>query len=113
MLVFLKGHQLFIKQNFEQANLKFEKCLKNPKLHHDLLFSLYGQSLCATGRLKEGHEYLLKACKLYQADGWRFEDQFSFDNARNCLDALKHTCHHLNLEEGVQYLDSKLKINGN
>lgn len=110
MVTFLKGHQLFIKRNFSEANLKFEKCLKNPTFHHDLLFSIYGQSLCATGRLEEGHKYLIKACEFYENEQWEFEDQFAFDNATNCINALKHTCHHLNLDEGKQYLSNKLII---
>lgn len=110
MVTFLKGHQLFIKRNFTEANTKFEKCVKNKNFHHDLFFSIYGQSLCATGRLQEGHKYLLKACKSYETDGWEFENQFALDIASNCLNALKHTCQHLNLDEGKQYTDNKLNL---
>jgi hypothetical protein len=110
MLTFLKGHQLFIERNFSEANRKFEKCLKHSRFHHDLLFSLYGQSLCATGRLQEGHSYLLKACESYESEGWEFKDRFALDNATNCVNALRHTCHHLNLDEGKQYFDKPLNI---
>ncbi len=110
MMTFLKGHQMFIKRNFSGAILKFEKCLKHPKFHHDLLFSLYGQSLSAIGRLQEGHRYLIKACEFYESEGWEVESQVAYDNAVNCLNALKHTCHHLNLDEGKKYIDKQIKI---
>jgi len=107
----LKGHQLFIKRKFIEANLKFEKCLKNPNFQNDLLFSLYGQSLCAVGRLQEGHSFLLKACKFYESEKWAFDNQFAYDIATNCLNTLRQTCHHLNLTDGAQYIGKELIIN--
>lgn len=103
---FLKGHNLFIKRRFDQANFEFEKCMKHPKFQNVLLFSLYGQSLCATGRLDEAHKYLIKACESYESDGWKFEDQFEYDIAKNCLSALKYTCHNSKLENGKQFIDN-------
>jgi tetratricopeptide (TPR) repeat protein len=110
MFAFLKGHNLFIKRRFDQANLKFEKCMKHPRFQNVLSYSLYGQSLCAIGELEEAHKYLIKACESYESDGWEFEDQFEYDIAKSCLSALKHTCHNLKTDNGKQYIDNALKI---
>ncbi|MBM9616879.1 hypothetical protein JWJ90_21690 [Desulfobulbus rhabdoformis] len=108
LVTFLKGHQLFISRDFNGAILKFEKCLSSPNFHHDLLFSLHGQALAAVGRLQEAHPYLLKACENYEKDGWQFKDESISKTAENCINALKHTCHHLGTNEGSQYFSNWL-----
>ncbi len=109
-VTYLKGHLFFIKRRFDEAIPKFEKCLKNPIFRFNLLLSLYGQSLCATGRLGEGHRYLMEVCKSYESDGWEFKDQFSFDNALKCIDALEQSCELLQIEEGREYVQKQPKL---
>lgn len=110
MITFLKGHQLFIKRRYAQAIFKFEKCLANPKFQNDLLFSFHGQALADEGRLQEAHPFLVKACESYEKDNWVFEDEFTTENAKKCIEALKHTCKHLSSVEGSQYFDKKPKM---
>ena len=110
LVTFLKGHQLFITRQFAKAIIKFEKCLANPKFHNDLLFSFHGQALAAEGRLQEAHPFLLKACKDYDKDDWSFDSEFALETAKNCIEALKHCCQQLSINEGNQYFDKQLKI---
>ena len=110
VVTYLRGHQLFIKRRFGEAIPKFEKCLKHPKFHFNLLLSLYGQSLCATGRLGEGHKYLMEVCKTYESEGWEFKDQFSYDNALKCIDALEQTFELLQIEEGREFTEKQPKV---
>jgi tetratricopeptide (TPR) repeat protein len=110
MVSFLKGHQMFNERNYSGAILKFEKCLKHPKFNNDLLFSLYGQALCASGKLSEAHKYLKKACDSYESGGWLFESEFSYNLASNSIDALKHSCEQLGIDEGKEYFSKRLEI---
>ena len=95
---------MFNERNFNGAIGKFEKCLQHPKFNSDFMLSLYGQALCATGRLKEGHKYLLKACESYENKDWILKNQSGKDVAKDSLRALEHCCKHLGTTEGNEYL---------
>lgn len=56
--------------------------------------------------------YLLKACKLYADSGWFFEQRHEYNLAKNTIDALKYICDRSGNEEGKEYFDVKLQLNG-
>ncbi len=110
LYTYLKGVTVFHRRNYEFAIQKFEKCLKHPTFQNYLLYSYYGQALCAVDRLEESHKYLLKACERYEDRGWVVEEGLEYNLAGNTISALKHICENSGIEEGKQYFDVKLKL---
>ena len=107
---YLKGSTLFHERKFEEAIEKFKRCLLHPKFNNELVFSFYGQSLCAIGNLEEGHRFLLKACELYESNDWAFESDFDFNLAKNTIEALKHIVKHTNMEVEPNLLNIELSF---
>lgn len=110
MMAYLRGARLFQERNFADAVIFFEKCMQHPKFNNELIFSYYGQALCADRRADDGHKYLLKACEAYDEDGWIFHDEFNYILAKNTIDALKHTNELLGLDIGNEYLNKELHL---
>ncbi len=86
---YLKGGMLFHKGKYSSALNKFDTCIKHPSFQHELTYSYYGQTLCALGRLGEGHKFLIKACREFEKDGWAFESDYSQNLAQNTFNALR------------------------
>lgn len=97
---------------FEQALKKLEACKGHPNFENELFFSYYGQTLCGLGRLDEGHVYLLKACKKYQGNNWKFESEYARNVAIHTLDALKHVIEQTGIVEGRKFLNCKPSVKG-
>jgi tetratricopeptide (TPR) repeat protein len=108
MIAYLRGCRMFQEGNYTNAVINFEKCLQHPKFNDELIFSYYGQALCAAGRAEKGLNYLLKACKGYDNEGWIFRDEFTYNLAKNTIDALKHTNEQLGSKIGREYLDKEM-----
>lgn len=113
MLFYLRGCRLFQEGNYLGAINNFEKCLRHPEFNNELIFSYYKQALCAAGSLDEGRKHLLKACQIYEGEGWVFQEEFNYNLAKNTIDALKHTNEWLGTDTGNEYLDKKLVLNKN
>lgn len=82
---YLKGVVFLHEQKYSAALEKLEACVHHPNFQHELFYSYYGQTLCALGRLDEGHKYLIKACELYEQEGWAFEDDYAKNLAQNSI----------------------------
>ena len=107
---YLKGVSLFHDRRYEAAINAFEKCIMHPKFNNELLFSYYGQSLCAVGKLEEAWPYLVKASQLYESEGWLFKDNQTFNLAKNTIAALKHIVESTDIEIDRSVFDAELKI---
>jgi tetratricopeptide (TPR) repeat protein len=110
MVAYLRGGRFFREGNYADAVKNFEKCLQHPKFNNELIFSYYGQALCAAGRADNGHKYLIKACEAYEKEGWIFRDEFTFNLAKNTIDALKHTNELLGFNIGNEYFNKQLYL---
>lgn len=110
MLSYLRGQRLFQEHKYNGAIREYQKCIKHPKFQNELLFSSYGQALCAAGRLDDGHEYLLKACRVYEENGWEFNSSYTYNLAKETLSALKHVTVHISNDEGKQFLSRELQL---
>jgi|GEM_PF-3539707 len=110
MISYLVGGRMFHERDYEGAINKFEKCLNHPGFQNEILFSFYGQALCAVGRMDEGHNYLIKACEAYELGGWTFEREFDFKLAKNTLDALKYVSELLNIENSKEFLTKNIQL---
>ena len=110
---YLRGVSLFQGRKYEAALKAFEKCLNHPSLNNELLFSYYGQSLCAVGRFEEAIQYLLKASQLFEYEGWLFEDEQNYNLANNTLAALKHIDENTDIEIDRSVLEAKLRLKDN
>jgi tetratricopeptide (TPR) repeat protein len=109
LIKYLKGGILFNERKYSLALQKFSSCLDHPSFQNELFYSYYGQTLCALGRLDEGHKYLIKACKIYEKEGWVFESDYVKQLSQNSLSALEHILNHTNNTEGTEYLQNLLK----
>ncbi len=110
---YLKGGMLVHEQKYAAALKKLDACVDHPNFQHELFYSYYGQTLCGLGKLDEGHKYLIKACKLYEKEGWVFEDDYDKNLAQNSVSALEHVFKHTNITEGKRYLEKLPKIKQN
>ena len=110
---YLRGVNLFHGRQYDAAINAFEKCLNHPSLNNELLFSYYGQSLCAVGRLKEASPYLVKACQLYESEGWLFKDDQTFNLANNTIAALKRIDQSIDIKIDRSVFDAELRLKGN
>jgi tetratricopeptide (TPR) repeat protein len=95
---YLKGTQQFNEQNFENALSNFEKCLKHKDFQNELVFSYYGQSLCAIDQLEEAYPFLIRAYEIYENQGWEIKNEVSHDVAVRTLSALIHIKENTSLE---------------
>ena len=93
---------------YKAAIQSFEKCLKHPNFNDELVFSYYGQSLCAVGRLDEASPYLIKASQLFESEGWLFKDEQIFKLANNTIAALKHIDENTDIKIDRSVFDAKL-----
>lgn len=109
---FFRGGVLLYDGKFEEAFKKLEACKNHPNFQNELFFSYYGQTLCGLGRLDEGHSYLIKACKKYQANNWVFENDYAKNVAAHTLDALAHVIHETTTVEGRKYLSCVPVVKG-
>ena len=48
--------------------------------------------------LEDGYEYIIKACNIYESDGWVFQDELSYNLAKDTISALKHINEHTDIE---------------
>lgn len=107
---YLKAVSLFHGKQYYPAIKYFEKCLNHPSLNNELLFSYYGQSLCAVGRLEEACPYLIKAGQLYESYGWAFKDDQTYNVAKNTIAALKHIYENTDIEIDRSLFDAQLRL---
>lgn len=75
-----------------------------------IIYRENNERIYSLGRLSEGHEYLIKACKLYEEKGWIFEDEYDKNLAQNSISALEHVLKHTNINEGKNFLHNILNI---
>ena len=76
-----------------------------------MVFSYYGQALCAVERLKEASPYLIKACQLYSMQGWKFKSEVDYNLAKNTIAALKHIDENTDIEIDRSVFDAELRLN--
>ena len=105
---YLRGVTLFHNRQYKAATKAFEKCLKHPRFNNELLFSYYGQSLLAVGKLEDASQYLKKASQLFESEGWSFKDEQTYNLANNTIAALKHIDQNTHLEIERSVLNVKL-----
>jgi tetratricopeptide (TPR) repeat protein len=109
MFNYLKGAEKFNSGDYNEAISRIDRCLKHPDFNNELAYSYYGQALCALGQLEEGYTYLQKACELYEAQEWKFRDDYSFKLAQNSLSALQHVSKYTDIKIKSDFLEKVLE----
>ena len=61
----------------------------------------------------EASSYLIKACQLYQSEGWLFKDDQTFNLANNTIAALKHINQSTDIKIDKSIFDAELRLKGN
>jgi tetratricopeptide (TPR) repeat protein len=110
MLSYLRGQKMFQVRDYNSAIIEYEKCMKHPNFQNELLFSSYGLALCAAGRLNDGLELLLKACRVYEENRWKFDSTYTLNLANETLSALNYVTTYVENDEGKQIIKRKRQL---